>query len=42
VDTAIETLMGLIEPALIIVLGLGVGLLVAGILGPIYNIGAGI
>jgi len=42
VDTAIETLMSLIEPALIIVLGLGVGLLVAGILGPIYNIGAGI
>jgi type IV pilus assembly protein PilC len=42
VDTAIETLMSLIEPALIIVLGLGVGLLVAGILGPIYNIGASI
>ena len=42
VDTAIETLMSLIEPALIIVLGLGVGLLVAGILGPIYNITAGI
>ncbi len=41
VDTAIETLMSLIEPALIIVLGLGVGLLVAGILGPIYNITAG-
>lgn len=42
VDTAIETLMSLIEPALIIVLGLGVGLLVAGVLGPIYNIGSGI
>jgi len=42
VDTAIETLMSLIEPAMIIVLGLGVGLLVAGILGPIYNITAGI
>jgi type IV pilus assembly protein PilC len=42
VDTAITTLMSLIEPALIIVLGLGVGLLVAGILGPIYNITAGI
>ncbi len=38
VDTAIETLMSLIEPALIIVLGGGVGLLVAGILGPIYNL----
>ena len=42
VDTAIETLMSLIEPALIIVLGGGVGLLVAGILGPIYNISAGL
>ncbi len=42
VDTAIETLMSLIEPAMIIVLGLGVGLLVAGILGPIYNITCGI
>ena len=42
VDTAIETLMSLIEPALIIVLGAGVGLLVAGVLGPIYNLSAGI
>jgi len=42
VDTAIETLMSLIEPALIIVLGLGVGLLVAGVLGPIYNLSSGI
>ncbi len=42
VDTAIETLMSLIEPALIIVLGGGVGLLVAGVLGPIYNMSAGI
>ncbi len=41
VDTAIETLMSLIEPALIIVLGAGVGLLVAGVLGPIYNLSAG-
>ncbi len=40
VDTAIETLMSLIEPALIIVLGAGVGLLVAGVLGPIYNLSA--
>lgn len=42
VDTAIETLMSLIEPALIIVLGGGVGLLVAGVLGPIYNISSGV
>lgn len=41
VDTAIETLMSLIEPALIIALGGGVGLLVAGILAPIYSITAG-
>lgn len=42
VDTTVETLMSLIEPALIIVLGGGVGLLVAGVLGPIYNITAGL
>lgn len=42
VDNAISTLMSLIEPVLIIVLGLGVGLLVAGVLGPIYNLSAGI
>ncbi len=41
VDTAIETLMSLIEPALIILLGGGVGLLVAGVLGPIYSISSG-
>ncbi len=41
VNTAIETLMSLIEPALIILLGFGVGILVAGIMGPIYNISAG-
>jgi type IV pilus assembly protein PilC len=42
VDTAVETLMSLIEPALIIVLGGGVGLLVAGVLGPIYSITGGL
>jgi type IV pilus assembly protein PilC len=42
IDTTIETLMSLIEPALIIVLGGGVGFIVAGILGPIYNLSAGI
>jgi type IV pilus assembly protein PilC len=42
VDAAIQALMSLIEPLLIILLAGGVGLLVAGILGPIYNMGAGI
>ncbi len=42
VDNSIETLMSLIEPALIIVLGLGVGLLIAGVLGPIYSMSSGI
>jgi type IV pilus assembly protein PilC len=42
IDNAIAILMSLIEPVLIIVLGLGVGFLVAGILGPIYNLSAGI
>lgn len=42
IDNAITTLMSLIEPVLIIVLGLGVGLLVAGILGPIYSLSSGI
>lgn len=38
VDQAIESLVGLIEPAMIIVLGIGVGLLLASVLVPIYNI----
>lgn len=38
VDQAIESLIGLIEPAMIIVLGAGVGLLLASVLVPIYNI----
>lgn len=38
VDQAIESLVGLIEPAMIIVLGVGVGLLLASVLVPIYNI----
>jgi type IV pilus assembly protein PilC len=42
IDNAITTLMSLIEPVLIIILGLGVGLLVAGVLGPIYSLSAGI
>jgi type IV pilus assembly protein PilC len=38
VDNALENLVGLIEPALIIFLGVGVGGLVAAILVPLYNI----
>lgn len=38
VDNALENLVGLIEPALIIFLGIGVGGLVAAILVPLYNI----
>jgi type IV pilus assembly protein PilC len=42
VDNAVDTLIGLIEPAMIIVLGLGVGLLLVSILLPIYNLAGGI
>lgn len=38
VDTAIETIIGLIEPAMIILLGLGVGGLMVTILLPMYDI----
>ena len=38
VDTAIDTLIGLIEPAMIILLGLGVGGLLTSILMPIYDV----
>jgi type II secretory pathway component PulF len=38
VDSAVDNLVGLIEPVMILVLGLGVGILVAAILVPIYNI----
>ncbi|MDE2312480.1 MAG: type II secretion system F family protein, partial [Patescibacteria group bacterium] len=37
VDTNVATLTTLLEPLIMIVLGLGVGVLVAGILLPIYN-----
>lgn len=40
-NNAIDTLIGLIEPAMIVLLGLGVGLLLASVLMPIYNITAG-
>jgi type IV pilus assembly protein PilC len=38
VTTAVDTLVGLIEPVMIVVLGLGVGVLLAAVLMPIYNI----
>ncbi len=42
VDDAIDTLVGLIEPVMIVVLGLGVGVLLTSILVPIYNIASSI
>lgn len=38
VDSQISTLSSLLEPIIMVVLGLGVGLLVAGVLLPIYNL----
>lgn len=38
VDSAVETLVSLIEPILIIVLAIGVGFLLVAVLGPIYSI----
>jgi type II secretory pathway component PulF len=42
VNEAVDTLVSLIEPAMIVALGLGVGLLLASILIPIYNVAGGI
>ncbi len=42
VDSAIDSMIGLIEPAMIIGLGLSVGTLLASVLMPIYNIAGGI
>ena len=42
VDDAIDTLVGLIEPVMIVVLGLGVAILLVSILLPIYNLAGGI
>lgn len=39
---AVDTLVSLIEPVMIVLLGLGVGILLTAIIGPIYNISAGI
>lgn len=38
VNNAVDTLIGLIEPAMIVLLGLGVGTLLASVLMPIYNL----
>lgn len=38
VTSAVDTLVGLIEPVMIVALGLGVGFLLAAVLMPIYNI----
>jgi len=42
VTTAVDTLVDLIEPAMIVALGLGVGLLLASVLIPIYNVSGGV
>ena len=42
VNNAVDTLVGLIEPAMIVMLGLGVGTLLASVLLPIYNVSTGI
>lgn len=42
VNNAVDTLINLIEPAMIVALGLGVGILLAAVLMPIYNIATGI
>ena len=42
VDGAVDTLVGLIEPVMIVVLGLGVGILLVSILIPIYNMAGSI
>ncbi|MBI4086782.1 type II secretion system F family protein [Candidatus Kaiserbacteria bacterium] len=42
VHTAVDTLINLIEPAMIVLLGLGVGTLLAAVLLPIYNIAGAI
>ncbi|MCA9354051.1 MAG: type II secretion system F family protein [Candidatus Kaiserbacteria bacterium] len=38
VNNAVDTLIGLIEPAMIVMLGIGVGVLLASVLMPIYNL----
>ena len=42
VSTAVDTLVDLIEPLMIVMLGLGVGILLAAVLIPIYNLAGSI
>ncbi|MDQ3244766.1 MAG: type II secretion system F family protein [bacterium] len=42
VDDAIDTMVGLIEPVMIVVLGVGVGFLLVSVLVPIYNLAGAI
>lgn len=42
VSNAVDTLVSLIEPIMIVLMGVGVGLLLASVLVPIYNISAGL
>ena len=42
VTNAVDTLVSLIEPVMIVLLAVGVGLLLASVLIPIYNISAGV
>ena len=42
VDGAVDTLVGLIEPVMIVVLGFGVGILLVSVLMPIYNMAGSI
>lgn len=42
VDDAVDTLVGLIEPIMIVMLGLGVGVLLVSVLMPIYNIASSV
>ncbi len=41
VDNEVDTLVGLIEPAMIVLLGLAVGVLLTAVLVPIYNVASG-
>ncbi len=42
VDDAVDTMVGLIEPVMVVVLGIAVGLLLVSVLVPIYNLAGGI
>jgi type IV pilus assembly protein PilC len=42
VNNAIDTLVSLIEPVMIVVLALGVAILLASVLVPIYNLASGL